>query len=213
MPNPILLMDFLKDSSTSKASLYFWASMVSGRSSGITISTILTSSHDSTPSSIAISSTKYRSRFFRLLDIFDQTHSTLESATNEITKRFGELEAKLGSFLVDKKTPTAVHITSSSFAARSKLHNVMLAIERKYDEADRKGKAEFDAIVSNDSDIFDQTPLHFVASNRHLEVVKLLVVELKADVHAKDRCKKTLHEAVTSGRPRVVSWLGSCGRR
>ena len=122
----------------------------------------------------------------------------------------------------------------------------MLAIERKYDEADRNGKAEFDAIVSNDSDIFDQTPLHFAASNRylevvkllvvefkadvnakdkskktplylaskrHLEVVKLLVVELKADVHAKDRCKKTLHEAVTSGRPRVVSWLGSCGRR
>ena len=74
--------------------------------------------------------------------------------------------------------------TSSSFAARSKLHNVMLAIERKYDEADRNGKAEFDAIVSNDSDIFDQTPLHFAASNRHLEVVKLLVVEFKADVNA-----------------------------
>src|SRR5438270_3085901 len=58
MPNPILLMDLLKDSSTSKASLHFWASMVSGRSSGITISTILTSSRDSTPSSIAISSTR-----------------------------------------------------------------------------------------------------------------------------------------------------------
>ena len=84
----------------------------------------------------------------------------------------------------------------------------MLAIERKYDEADRKGKAEFDAIVSNDSDIFDQTPLHFAASNRHLEVVKLLVVEFKADVNAKNNNDWTpLHFAASSGHMEVVRLL------